>query len=270
MSLFKKTLTNFAIGSAKVDSSLKQEILFPGQNTNITIHVYGGCKKEKIDYIGLKLCCCYTEKIFNNSSKNNNEQNKKIKQSYTLSEWSSPYEFLIEARKIRNFSTTLNVPWNTPVTIGNAKVWLESKMKISMKIDLINKKILTVRPDPLMDSIFSTLEKQSLRIRKVVCKTVQGFDDLPFMQKFEFIPIPGPYYGCWRGLEFIARRTNGALKLWIDIDRNQKDSKKIPSSSFSKLKSHLEIPVQKTTTEAKMMILEYLDDISSQHVRPLF
>lgn len=42
MSFFKKTLASFGIGSAKVDSVLQQEVLYPGEKVNVTIHVYGG------------------------------------------------------------------------------------------------------------------------------------------------------------------------------------------------------------------------------------
>jgi sporulation-control protein spo0M len=63
MSFFKKTLASFGIGSAKVDSILQQEVLIPGQNVSIKIHVYGGSSAQEVDNIDLKLCCRYVREI---------------------------------------------------------------------------------------------------------------------------------------------------------------------------------------------------------------
>ena len=40
MSFFKKTLASFGIGSAKVDSVLQQEVLYPGEKANIRVDVW--------------------------------------------------------------------------------------------------------------------------------------------------------------------------------------------------------------------------------------
>lgn len=56
MSFLKKTLASFGIGSAKVDSILNQDVLYPGQSVDVSIHVYGGATEQAIDNIDLKLC----------------------------------------------------------------------------------------------------------------------------------------------------------------------------------------------------------------------
>ncbi|KOO12076.1 sporulation control protein Spo0M, partial [Vibrio xuii] len=69
----------------------------------------------------------------------------------------------------REFNVDLDVPWNTPVTIGDSKVWLETGLDIAMAKDPSDTDILTVRPDELLDGIFTALEEQGLRIRQVEC-----------------------------------------------------------------------------------------------------
>lgn len=59
MSFLKKTLASFGIGSAKVDSILNQDVLYPGQSVDVSIHVYGGATEQAIDNIDMKLCCRY-------------------------------------------------------------------------------------------------------------------------------------------------------------------------------------------------------------------
>ncbi len=59
MSFLKKTLASFGIGSAKVDSILNQDVLYPGQSVDVSIHVYGGATEQAIDNIDLKLFTRY-------------------------------------------------------------------------------------------------------------------------------------------------------------------------------------------------------------------
>ncbi|GAL16168.1 hypothetical transcriptional regulator [Vibrio astriarenae] len=59
MSFLKKTLASFGIGSAKVDTVLQQNVLFPGQPVELKIFVYGGGTEQDIDNIDVDLCCQY-------------------------------------------------------------------------------------------------------------------------------------------------------------------------------------------------------------------
>ena len=47
MSFLRKPLQAFGIGSAKVDSVLQQEVLYPGEKANIRVDVYGGATAQK-------------------------------------------------------------------------------------------------------------------------------------------------------------------------------------------------------------------------------
>lgn len=262
MSLFKKTLASFGIGSAKVDSVLQQEVLYPGQKVNITIHVYGGSTAQEIDNIDLKLYCRYIKEEPENHDKNKHNAGhmRRVPASYTLADWTLPYAFTIEPGETRDFEVELDVPWNTPVTIGDSKVWLETGLDIAMAKDPTDKDILTVRPDPLLDGIFNALEEQGLRIRQVECEEVDGFV-LPFVQEFEFVPTTGPFHGRWRELEVVAYRTESELQMWFEIDRHRDGAKGMLASllGIGQLKRQLEIPLHTDATQAGQMVLEYLD-----------
>ncbi|MCV5925719.1 sporulation protein, partial [Escherichia coli] len=92
---------------------------------------------------------------------------RRVPQTHVLAKWNLPYAFTIHPGEERTFDVKLDVPWNTPVTIGDAKVWLETGLDVAMALDPTDKDILTVRPDPLMDAILSAFEAQGLRIRQV-------------------------------------------------------------------------------------------------------
>lgn len=153
MSFIKKTLASFGIGSAKVDSVLQQEVLYPGQSVKVIIHVYGGATAQVIDNIELKLCCCYIAEVADERGQQQGQPMRRVPHTYTLANWSLPYAFTIEAGETRNFDIELSIPWNTPVTIGDAKVWLETGLDIALALDPTDKDILTVRPEPMMDGI---------------------------------------------------------------------------------------------------------------------
>lgn len=263
MSFLKKTLASFGIGSARVDSVLQQEVLLPGQKLNITIHVYGGSASQAIDNIDLKLCCQYIDEVEVGGGDNKDQRTKRVKQSYALASWSLPYSFSIEPGEQRDFNIELDIPWNTPVTIGDAKVWLETGLDIALALDPSDKDILTVRPDPIMDSIFTELEEQGLRIRQVECEAAKGFS-MPFVQEFEFVPTTGPYHGRWRELEIVAYRDAEQLQLWFEIDRNRKGFGGMLSNmlGLGELKRKLVIPADTPVSGAGKLVLDYLDQVS--------
>ncbi|EGR2490609.1 sporulation protein [Vibrio cholerae] len=260
MSFIKKTLASFGIGSAKVDSVLQQEVLYPGQSVKVIIHVYGGATAQVIDNIELKLCCRYIAEVADERGQQQGQPMRRVPHTYTLANWSLPYAFTIEAGETRNFDIELSIPWNTPVTIGDAKVWLETGLDIALVLDPTDKDILTVRPEPMMDGIFSALEAQGLRLRQVECEQAKGFA-LPFVQEFEFVPTTGPFQGRWREVEIVAYRDPEALQLWFEVDRYQRGASGMLASLLGRgeLKRHLTLPAHTSPQEAGEQVLAFLD-----------
>ncbi|MCG9680447.1 sporulation protein [Vibrio sp. Isolate24] len=265
MSFFKKTLASFGIGSAKVDSVLQQEVLYPGEKVNVTVHVYGGATAQEIDNIEMKLYCRYIKEVPANQGRDDHHRGhmRRMPTSYTLAHWTLPYAFTIEPGEKRDFEVELDVPWNAPVTIGDSKVWLETGLNIALAKDPSDTDILTVRPDPLLDGIFTALEEQGLRIRQVECEAVEGFE-LPFVQEFEFVPTTGPFHGRWRELEMVAYRNNDELQMWFEIDRHREGAKGMLASLLGggQLKRQLTISVHTPADEAGQQVLKYLDSHS--------
>ncbi|RZP77152.1 sporulation control protein Spo0M [Vibrio vulnificus] len=262
MSFLKKTLASFGIGSAKVDSILQQEVLYPGQAANIKVHVYGGSSEQEIDNIHLKLCCRYIAEVKEDrGSSSQGQQTRRVPQSHVLANWSLPYAFVIKPSEERVFDVALDIPFNTPITIGDAKVWLETGLDIALAIDPTDKDILTVRPDPMMDGIFTALEEQGLRIRQVECEEVKGFE-LPFVQEFEFVPTTGPFHGRWRELEVVAYRSPSELKLWFEIDRHREGGRGMLASllGLGKLQRELVLPLDFSAKQAGEKVLGYLEE----------
>ncbi len=260
MSFLKKTLASFGIGSAKVDTVLQQEALYPGDKVKVTVHVYGGSTEQLIDNIDLRLLCRYVDEEVVNNKDSDSQNKRRVHRRYTLASWSLPYSFTIASGETRDFDVELDIPWNTPITIGDAKVWLETGLDISMAKDPADKDILTVRPDPLLDAIFSEFEEQGLRIRQVECEAAKGFN-MPFVQEFEFVPTTGPFHGRWREVEIIAFRDADSLELWFEVDRQLRGMGGMLANMLGKgeIKRHLSLSAESNPNEAAKQVLEFLD-----------
>lgn len=259
MSLFKKTLASLGIGSAKVDSILQQEVLVPGDVVRVVIHVYGGATEQHIDHVDLKLCCRYISEREERQPHTEGPLKRKVPLNYVLDKWQLPYSFTIHPGEERTFEIEMNVPHNTPVTIGDSKVWLETALDIDLAIDPKDKDMLTVKPDVVMDRIFSELEELGLRIRKVECEAAKGFA-MPFVQEFEFVPTTGPFHGTWRELEIMAYRDEQQLQLWFEIDRQKKGVGGLLSNLLgsSDLNYYLAISSDATAEQAAQQVVDYL------------
>lgn len=260
MSFLKKTLASFGIGSANVDTVLQHEVLYPGDVANVTIHVYGGKTEQVVDNIELRLYCRYIDEESANSGSEDSHRTQRVHRRYTLASWSLPESFTIGHGETRDFELALDIPWNTPITIGDTKVWLETGLDMSMAKDPSDKDMLTIRPDPLLDAIFSEFEEQGLRIRQVECEAAEGFE-MPFAQEFEFVPTTGPFHGRWREVEIVVYREESSLKLWFEVDRNQQGIGGMLGSMLGKgqLKRSLTLSTGTEPTEAAREVIEFLD-----------
>ncbi|MGF1903970.1 sporulation protein [Aliivibrio logei] len=258
MSFLKKTLASLGIGSANVDTIIHHEALIPGQKIKITIDITGGATAQSIDNIALKLCCQYKKEVERQGE--NNSRKAIIKQTYVLADWSLPYAFTIEPKQQRQFDIDLDLPLNTPITIGETKVWVETGLDISLGLDPTDKDPITVRPDELFEGVLSALEGEGLRIRQVECEAASGFE-LPFVQEFEFVPFDGPYHGRWRELEIIAYRDSDKLQLWFEVDRQQKGLSGLLSTFIgsNELKRYLEIPSDTPSDIAGQQVIDFLN-----------
>ena len=259
MSLFRKSLASLGIGSARVDTVLPQGVLVPGDNLAVDVQIHGGKVEQQIDNIYLFLCCRYEDEV-ETSRGESQHRKEKVTQTCRLAEWSLPYSFVIGANEERHFEVSLELPFNTPITVGDSHVWLETHLDMPLAFDAKDKDLLTVRPDPLLDGVFSALELAGLRLRQVECEAAKGFA-LPFVQEFEFVPVSGPYHGRWRELEVVAYRDDSGLQMWFEIDRRQRGFSGMLSGLLGRgeLKRFCEIPASLHPQQAGERVLAFLD-----------
>ncbi len=218
MSLLRQTLARFGVGGAKVDAVLDSDNLAPGEPVDVSIEVTGGSVEQQVDNIHIALCCQYMAHVRVRDSGEQGDKYRWEKQTYKLTSWTLQEAFSIKPSEQRRFSVVLVLPFNTPVTVGKAKVWLDTQLDVSLAVDPSDRDVLTVKPDPLLEQVFVAVENMGLRLQRAKCEEVKGFG-LPFAQEFEFEPVSGRYVGKWKELELVAWREDDGLKLWFEIDR---------------------------------------------------
>ena len=259
MSLFRKSLASLGMGAARVDTVIQQDVLIPGDTLKVDVQVHGGKVAQQIDNIELALCCHYKEDV-PTSRGDSQHRVETLTQTCVLAAWSLPYAFSIAPNDVRHFEASLALPFNTPITIGESKVWLDTRLDIALAVDPRDKDRLTVRPDPLLDGVFTALELAGLRIRQVECEAADGFA-LPFVQEFEFVPVSGPYHGRWRELEIVAYRDEESLKLWFEVDRHQHGLSGMLAGLLGRgeLHRYCELPAHLHPQQAGEQVLAFLD-----------
>jgi len=258
MSLFKKAMASLSIGAATVDAVLEQPELVPGQQVDFTIRVRGGAVEQQIDNIYLNICCQYFEEREKHRGEGETVT-EKVGQVYSLTQWSLPEMFVIAPGEDRIFNASFVLPFNTPITLGEGKVWLETGLDIQFAIDPSDTDLLVVRPDAMMAGLFEALTQAGLQLRQVECEAARGFD-LPFVQEFEFVPVAGAFLGRWKELEIVVWRDEQQLNLWFEVDRLRRGLQGMLTGLLGRgeLKRYLAIPVTTPAEEAGQQVLAFL------------
>ncbi|HAG80081.1 MAG TPA: sporulation protein SpoOM [Cyanobacteria bacterium UBA12227] len=209
MSMFKKLLASVGIGAATVDTRLYNDALIPGEMLNGEVHITGGDTSQDIEDIYLKVVTEY---------KRETDETTVIEEcilvKYCLSE---PFSLYPKEAKVIPFS--LQLPYETPLTVGHQPVYVRTGLDISLAIDPKDKDYIEVHPHPLMQLVLEGLESLGFQLHKVDTEYNPHLGGrYPFIQEFEFKPI-GKYQGYLDELEVIFALNSDDLDVLIEIDR---------------------------------------------------
>jgi sporulation-control protein len=204
----KKVLASIGIGNATVDTVLASTTVQPGQSVDAEIRVEGGSADQSVDRIELDVETQYAT----------DDGYKEVTvERLTLSDG-----FEIEAGESDVYTTTIDVPYATPVTLGRVKVWVETELEIAMAVDPEDRDPLDVQPTPRMQATFDAMEGLGFSFRSAECEadpygryTTGG----AFVQEFEFRPSGGPFAGRVDEVELVCRPGPDELALYVEVDR---------------------------------------------------
>lgn len=179
--MLDKILASFGIGAAKVDARLSQSSVLPGGELRGEVHIQGGSVEQSISQIYMYLFTYYDREVNDTKTKY-----KEVLASFRVSDTLLIYP---GEKKILPFQ--LQVPYHTPVSIGNQKVFLSTGLDIERAIDPKDLDPVVVKPDALMEEVFRQIEGLGFRHHydSGNCKYVKHIHRaVPFIQEFEFKP----------------------------------------------------------------------------------
>ncbi|KSU63365.1 sporulation protein SpoOM [[Bacillus] enclensis] len=212
MSFFNKVFASFGIGAATVDTKLEKSSYQAGETAKGVVEIKGGSTSQTIDSIYLTL---YTTYIRESDDKKYTDyapiQKVQISEPFTIGE--------NEKREIP-FSFTL--PFETPITYGNTRVWVATGLDIKNSVDPKDKDYIEIVPHNLINGILQSVQDLGFRIRKVECEQAprRFRGRYPFIQEFEFVPVSGAYQRSLDEIELMfLNQSEEQADVLIEVDR---------------------------------------------------
>ncbi|WP_407331774.1 sporulation protein [Enterovibrio sp. 27052020O] len=218
MGWFKKALAKVGVGSAEIELVLPKASFAQGESTSATVLVTGGSTRQQIDTLSFELCCDYMgwEQIRSNGEQG--QKRRKRRMTHTLVKWHLPDTFALETGEKRQFDTQFQIPMDTPLSMGDGKIWVRGSLDIPMAKDASCEALVTVTPDALLNAVFEGFEQSGLRIEMVSNQDVERAS-LPFEQCFTLVPVSGRLMESLRRVELVASRDNEGLQLALVLSR---------------------------------------------------
>lgn len=212
MSLFNKVFASIGIGSATVDTKLEKDVFVPGEEIRGIVQIKGGKIEQLIDDIYLNLHTNYLKE----------SDDKKHIVKGDIERFRLIQAVTIGANETKEIPFVIRVPFDTPISIGRTKVWVETGLDIKNAVDPTDKDFIKVVPNQLMKGVLDTVAELGFRLREADCEELpyRKRRRLPFAQEFEFVAVSGSFRGKLDELEVIFfPQSEEQMDLALQIDR---------------------------------------------------
>jgi sporulation-control protein len=200
-------LSRIGIGAATVDTKLPSTVT-AGESVEATVEVVGGNSEQEIDGVYFALETRYDTDEGHGIA---------VIDRHQLSEG-----FTIAPDEERSFDVTLQIPRETPITMGRTEVWVETGLDVDWALDPDDTDYLTVEPTERMQAVLDALSSLGFDLRTARPEATPGgvfSTGAPFVQEFEFVPRDGSYRGDFDELEVIFEPTENALDIRLEVDQ---------------------------------------------------
>ncbi|MGL4476357.1 MAG: sporulation protein [Shewanella sp.] len=190
--MFKKLLASIGIGSAKVDTLLHTEHLYPGQEFSGEILVIGGDVAQEIS--GLDLALMTKVKV--------EGENGDHFANHMLQNWHISDKFTIAPKEQRRIPFKATLHPETPLTqldtrVNQSQVWLATGLNIDMAIDASDKDPLYIYPNEVATAFMQAMNNAGYQLFKADVE--KGY-----LNTREFRSASG----CYQELEYRPLRTS--------------------------------------------------------------
>ncbi|OMP65683.1 sporulation protein [Domibacillus epiphyticus] len=248
MALFHKVLASIGIGNAKVDTKLEKASYTAGEIMSGVVEVTGGTVEQQIDSIYLSVMTTYTREM----------DDKKVTDQTAVFKRKLNEPFTIGADEKREFQFDLELPHETPVTLGKTRIWVETGLDIKQAVDPGDTDYIEVRATPIAEAVLNTVRSLGFRLREVECqqasRLVRG--KYPFVQEFEFVPVSGSYKGKLDELEVtFLTQSKDEVTILLQVDKKARGLGGLLSEAMGTDEKNVRLRVNKVdlpTLESKL------------------
>ncbi len=210
MSFMKRMFSSVGIGSAKVDTILAENRFAPGDIIDAEVKITGGKVEQEIDDIYFSICATYEAEV----------DDDKVTRVVVLDKFKASDSFVIGPGDVVELDVSLQLPFETPLSLGKTKVWVETGLDIDNAVDPGDKDHIEVIPGQLVGALFDSLQDLGFKLVEAECEAVSAFrGEQPFVQEFEFKPHGGPFRGKLDELEVVCFPAEDDVEVFMEIDR---------------------------------------------------
>jgi sporulation-control protein len=212
----RNLLARVGIGAATVDTVLPTTTLTQGESVDARVEMHGGSTEQEIDAIYLALKTQYEADVGSYEI----EEDTATKRT-TLREERVTEPFTLGPDEERTVEVTVEVPRETPVTLGETQVWLDTGLDVSRALDPDDRDHVDVVPGPHLDALIDALDELGFALHSVSCRSAEdGFFPTP-EQEFGFRPRDGQYAEALDELELVATPADHGLDVVLGVDRRE-------------------------------------------------
>lgn len=171
-------LSRFGIGSATIDLIPDETTVQPGGEVEAHLELEGGTSDQTIDDIEIALVTRFQAE----------REDDSYPTQYVL--WDTEFRegFTVEAGVDRSLDVPpIQIPRFTPVTKGEADVWIQTGLDIDWAVDPSDEDQLDVEPGPRLQGVLDAMEQLGFGLRSVVNEEFETrYTPFPFVQRFAF------------------------------------------------------------------------------------
>ena len=221
MSFFKKILSSVGIGSAKVDTIIDNAQAAPGELVQGHVLVQGGKLAQEINHISVDVCCHYfSEETYIETDEDGDEfeRTRRVRHNATLNSYKISDAFTTTAGESSRFDFTIELPFCTPLSFGDAHVWLRTNLDIAGAIDKSDKDTIEVLPTAHQQKLMNAMNELGFVLAEVECEEGRQLGQR-FVQEFEFKPQHGAFRGRVDEVEMLMVSHPEQLEILIEVDR---------------------------------------------------
>lgn len=212
--MFKKLLSSIGIGAATVDTRLAESACVPGGTLDGVVHIKGGSIEQSVDRIYIFFNTLYKHEV----------NDKTTYSTFTIEKiLLNEAPFMIGPDEVKEIPFTIEVPFNTPISVSQSKTWIETGLDIAQAVDPKDEDSILVKPNREQQVVLDVLDAIGFRLKKADTEMLPArhrSGRLPIAQELEYSPNGTNFGRRLDELEVILLQDESNLDLLIQVDKS--------------------------------------------------